>query len=62
MAGKLTLMTVLLLHRMLLQTLFSSSVDDCLYTLWNYIILQPFNVLRASNNILHILQPGLTVR
>jgi len=37
MAGKLALMFVQLLHRIGLQTLFSLSVDDCLYTLWNYI-------------------------
>jgi hypothetical protein len=37
-AGKSALMIVLLLHRKGLQTLLSLSVDDCLCTLWNYIL------------------------
>jgi len=38
MAGKSALMIVLLLHRIGLQTLCSLSVDNCLYTVWNYIL------------------------
>jgi hypothetical protein len=34
----MALMIVLLQHRIGLQILFSLSVGDCLYTLWNYIL------------------------